>query len=110
MNDEETTEDAGGSFDDWQSVAAVGQMYEAELIALRLQEAGIEAQVIDQSFEQVPLSNVSNFEKVRVLVPIARVDEARRLLDQKVELPDDAEVPAGEPEVASVAADEPAKE
>ena len=109
MADQETEEDAGGSFDDWQSVAAVGQMYEAELIALQLQEAGIEAQVIDQSFEQVPLTNVSNFEKVRVVVPTARLDEARAVLERQVELPDDAEVPAGEPEVAT-AADEPAKE
>jgi len=108
MNDD-MRDDAGGSFDDWQSVAAVGQMYEAELIALQLQEAGIEAQIIDQSFEQVPLSNVSNFEKVRVVVPTARVEEAQRILSQQVALPEDADVPAGEPEVATTA-DEPGKE
>jgi hypothetical protein len=92
-------DDKGGSYDDWQSVAKVSQVYEAELIALRLQEAGIEAQVIDQSFEQIPLSNVADFESVRVLVPNDKVEEAQRILSVPVTLPDDAEQPVGEPEV-----------
>jgi hypothetical protein len=89
------------SYDDWQMAAQVSQVYEAELIALRLQEAGIEAQVIDQSFEQIPLSNVANFEVVRVLVPTEKLEEARRVLSVPVTLPDDAEQPVGEPEVVS---------
>jgi len=105
-----TRADDGGSYDDWEEVAKVRQVYEAELIALHLQEAGIEAQVLDQSFEQVPLPNVDNFEVVRVLVPTGRAEEARRVLSGQVTLPEDVEQPAGEPEVPAVAGDEPGNE
>jgi hypothetical protein len=102
--------DDAARFDDWQEVARVGQVYEAELIALRLSEAGIEAQVLDQSFEQVPLPNVENFEVVRVLVPTEKAEEARRVLSAPSILPEDAEATSGEPEVPVVAGDEPEQE
>jgi hypothetical protein len=77
-----------GAFD---TVAETSHLYEAELMALRLREAGIEAQVIDQSFKQEPLPSVRSFAVVRVLVPAARVEEARRLLAETKALPEDAE-------------------
>jgi hypothetical protein len=46
------------SHDDWDTVMEAGQVYEAELAALRLREAGIEARVIDQSYRQEPLPSV----------------------------------------------------
>ncbi len=89
-------EDAPGSFGGWDQVAETRQVYEAELIALRLREAGLEAQVVDQTFHQEPMPDVRNFNVVRVLVPADRAEEARRLLAQSVELPADAEEPAGD--------------
>jgi Putative prokaryotic signal transducing protein len=77
-----------GSYDDWEKVAEVRERYQADLIALRLQEAGLEAQVLDQSFEQIPLPMVPNFEVVRVLVPVAQLEEARRVLSQESIVPD----------------------
>jgi hypothetical protein len=77
--------------DDWVQVAEVGQLWQAELIAGRLREAGLEAQVIDQTFHQEPMPNVRSFAVVRVLVPEASEEEARRILAQPVELPEDAE-------------------
>ena len=47
-----------GSYDGWEQVAETSQVFEAELMALRLRESGIEAEVIDQSFKQEPLPNV----------------------------------------------------
>ena len=77
-----------GGFD---TVAETGQVYEAELMALRLREAGIFAQVLDQSYRQEPLPSVRSFALVRVLVPSERAAEARRLLAEQVPLPEDAE-------------------
>jgi hypothetical protein len=77
-----------GGFD---TVAETSQLYEAELVALRLREAGIDAQVIDQSFKQEPLPSVRSFAVVRVLVPTERAEEARRLLADLHPLPEDAE-------------------
>jgi hypothetical protein len=77
-----------GSFD---TVAETGQLYEAEMMALRLREAGIFAQVLDQSYRQEPLPSVRSFALVRVLVPSERAEEARRLLAEQVPLPEDAE-------------------
>ncbi|PYQ14748.1 MAG: hypothetical protein DMF80_11845 [Acidobacteria bacterium] len=84
--------------DAWEQVAEVTQAYEAELIALRLRDAGIEARVVDQSFRQEPLPNVRSFSVVRVVVPADRIEEARRALGQPVELPADAtDAPEEEP-------------
>ena len=80
-----------GSSGDWETVAEVGQVYEAELMALRLRGEGIEAQVVDQSYRQEPVPSVRALSLVRVLVPAASAEEARRLLAQKVDMPDDAE-------------------
>jgi hypothetical protein len=81
----------GDSHGDWDTVAEASQLYEAELMALRLREAGIDAEVIDQSFKQEPLPSVRSFAVVRVLVPSERAEEARRLLAHDEPLPEDAE-------------------
>jgi hypothetical protein len=91
-----TAEDAareskGGSHGGWDQVAETSQIYEAQLIALRLRESGIEAEVVDQTFNQEPLPNVRSFAVVRVLVPKERAGEARRLLDHPDPLPEDGE-------------------
>ncbi len=85
-----------GSFGGWDQVAETSQLFAAELMALRLREAGFEAQVVDQTFNQEPLPNVRSFAVVRVLVPSERAEEARRLLAESVELPPDAEPGEGE--------------
>jgi hypothetical protein len=82
--------EATGSHGAWDSVAETGQLYEAELLALRLRDGGIEAKVLDQSYRQEPLPSVRSFALVRVLVPAERAEEARRLLAQPNALPDDA--------------------
>ena len=79
-----------GSHDDWDAVLETNQLFEAELAALRLREAGIETRVIDQSYRQEPLPMVRSFAVVRVLVPAAQAGEARRLLQEPHELPEDA--------------------
>jgi hypothetical protein len=79
-------------------VAETGQIYEAELIALRLRDAGIDAHVVDQTFHAEPLPNVRSFAVVRVMVPAAQADSARGILAAGVALPDDAD-PEGTPEV-----------
>jgi hypothetical protein len=68
------------SHGDWDSVLEARQLYEAELAAGRLREAGIDARVIDQSYNQEPLPNVRSFAIVRVLVPAESAEEARRVL------------------------------
>jgi hypothetical protein len=67
------------------------QLYEAELAALRLRSAGLEARVIDQSYRQEPVPFVRALSTVRVLVPAERAAEARRLLAEETLLPEDAE-------------------
>ncbi len=79
------------SHGDWDTVLETGQVYEAELAALRLREAGIETRVIDQSYRQEPVPSVRSFAVVRVLVPAERAAEARALLQQPADLPEDAE-------------------
>ena len=79
-----------GSFDGWEQAAEVAQVFEAELIALRLRESGIEAEVIDQSFKQEPLPNVRSFAVVRVLVPSGKVELAREVLKRSLDLPETA--------------------
>lgn len=72
-------------------MAETGQLYEAELMAMRLREAGIEAEVVDQSFHQEPIPNVRSFAVVRVLVPSERAGEARALLSEPHDLSGEAE-------------------
>ena len=84
-------EGAGGSHGGWDQVAETSQVFEAELMALRLRESGIEAQVVDQTFNQEPLPNVRSFAVVRVLVPKDKIAEARRVLEQGQPLPLDGE-------------------
>jgi hypothetical protein len=79
-----------GADDDLVQVAEAREVYAAELMALRLRAAGIEAAVLDQSFRQEPLPSVRAFAVVRVLVPAAQADEARRLLAEDAGLPEDA--------------------
>jgi hypothetical protein len=79
----------------WEEVAETGQIFEAELMAMRIREAGIEVQVVDQTFHQEPLTN-RDFARVRVLVPPGRAEEARDILASQEPLSDDADV--GTPE------------
>ena len=78
-------DDPQDSRDDWEVVAEVSEVYEAELIALRLRGGGLEAQVIDQSFRQEPLPSVRSFAIVRVYVPAESAAEARRILAEGLE-------------------------
>ena len=79
-----------GSHGDWDVVLETNQLFEAELAALRLREAGVEARVIDQSYRQEPVPLVRSFAVVRVLVRAEQAEEARRLLDERHDLPEDA--------------------
>jgi hypothetical protein len=81
----------GGTHGGWDQVAETSQIFEAELIALRLRDSGIEAEVVDQTFNQEPLPNVRSFAVVRVLVPKDKIAEARRVLEQGQPLPLDGE-------------------
>jgi hypothetical protein len=87
-----------GSHGDWDVVLETSQAYEAELAALRLREAGLEARVIDQSYRQEPLPSVRAFAVVRVLVPTAAADGARRVLASGAELEEDALLDGGSDE------------
>ncbi len=80
------------SYADWDTAAEASQVFEAELMALRLREAGIEARVIDQSYRQEPIPSVRALSLVRVLVPAGRAEEARRLLAERADLPEDGEL------------------
>jgi hypothetical protein len=77
------------SHGDWDAVLETSQVYEAELAALRLRESGLEVRVIDQSYRQEPVPMVRSFALVRVLVPAASAEEARRLLSEPHDLPED---------------------
>jgi hypothetical protein len=79
---------------DWDTVLETRQVYEAELCAGRLREAGIDARVIDQSYRQEPVPSVRSFSIVRVLVPAERAAEARDVLAAEGALP----LPEGESE------------
>jgi putative signal transducing protein len=79
-----------GSYAGWEQVAETAQVFEAELMALRLRESGIDAEVIDQTFKQEPLPNVRSFAVVRVLVPAEKLEQARDVLARTVALPDNA--------------------
>jgi hypothetical protein len=77
---------------EWDAVLETNQLYEAELAALRLREAGLDARVIDQSYRQEPVPSVRALSLVRVLVPAERAGEARRVLAERVELPAETEI------------------
>jgi hypothetical protein len=79
------------SHGDWDTVLEARQVYEAELAAGRLREAGIDARVIDQSYRQEPVPSVRSFAIVRVLVPADRAQEARGVLAEGAEPPPDEE-------------------
>ena len=80
-----SADDEQGPRDDWEAIAETGEVYEAELMALRLRGTGLDARVIDQSFRQEPLPIVRSFAIVRVYVPVASAEEARRLLAEGLE-------------------------
>ena len=60
-------------------------LYEAKLIALRLQEAGVDARVLDQTFHQEPMPSVRAMSLVRVLVPGDQLGAARAILEEPVD-------------------------
>ncbi len=68
------------SHGDWDTVLETGEVYEAELAAGRLREAGLDARVIDPSYRQEPVPRVRSFALVRGLVPVDQAAEARRVL------------------------------
>jgi hypothetical protein len=88
----------GPTHGDWDTALEAGQLYEAELAALRLRDAGIEARVIDQSYRQEPMPTVRALSVVRVLVPAEKAALARRILAEGEALPEDAEPVADETE------------
>ena len=83
------------SHGDWDTVLETRQVYEAELAALRLREAGLDAQVVDQSYRQEPAPAVPGLARVRVLVPADRAAFARSVLAEGVELPEELESEEG---------------
>jgi hypothetical protein len=93
----------------WVQVAEAAQDWQAELIALRLGAAGIEAKVVDQTFHQEPLPSVRSFAVVRVLVPEDKEEQARQALAEPIDLPPDAE-PAEAGDAATAAGEEGQKE
>jgi hypothetical protein len=84
--------------EDWVQVAEVSQVWEGELIAGRLRASGIEVEIVDQTFHQEPMPSVRAFAVIRVLVRMEQAEEARRILGQGPELPDDGEVTSAEDE------------
>ncbi len=88
---DDAPEQRGGTHGGWDQVAETAQIFEAELIALRLRDSGIEAQVVDQTFHQEPLPNVRNFSVVRVLVKKEDMARARQVLEDGQPLPPDGE-------------------
>jgi len=80
----------------WTQVAEVRQRYEAELIRMRLESAGIETHLIDQTYNQEPMPDVRSLSLVRVLAPADRAQEAHDLLAAPVDLPEDADEAKGE--------------
>jgi hypothetical protein len=84
------SEEPHGSHGDWEVVLEASQIYEAELAALRLREAGLDARVIDQSYRQEPLPLVRALAAVHVLVRAEQAAQAQRLLEERQDLPEDA--------------------
>ena len=84
------SEEPSGSHGDWDLVLETNQLFEAELAALRLREAGLAVRVIDQSYHQEPVPLVRSLAQVKVLVPASQAADARRLLEERQDLPEDA--------------------
>ena len=84
---------AGGrvSHGDFDTVLETRQVYEAEIAAGRLRQAGLDAQVVDQSYRQEPVPSVRSLSIVRVLVPVERAAEARDVLAESAPLPPEGE-------------------
>ena len=80
------------SHGDWDTVLEARQIYEAELAAGRLREHGIDARVVDQSYRQEPVPSVRSLANVRVLVPAERAREARALLAEAAEPPEETKI------------------
>jgi hypothetical protein len=59
----------------------VARRYEAEFMAGHLRESGIDARVVDKSFQQEPVPTARALSIVRVYVPANRAKEARRILE-----------------------------
>jgi hypothetical protein len=85
------TREPRSSHGDWDTVLETRQVYEAELAAGRLREAGLDAQVIDQSYRQEPVPSVRSFALVRVLVPAEQAALAREVLAEGAGLPEATE-------------------
>ena len=81
---------------DWEQLVETPELYEAKLIALRLQEGGVDARVLDQTFHQEPMPSVRALSLVRVLVPRDQLAAGRKVLEEAVNLPQDAESVDGE--------------
>ena len=90
------TTSESNQLEDWVQVAEVSQVWEGELIAGRLRASGIEAEIVDQTFHQEPMPSVRAFAVIRVLVRVEQEEEARRILDQGLELADDGAVTSAE--------------
>jgi hypothetical protein len=86
------------SHGDLDTVLETAHVYEGELAAQRLREAGIEAGVVDQTYRQEPVPSVRALSVVRVLVPSEQAAEARRILAEMQPLPEDAETANDETE------------
>jgi len=84
------SDDPSSSHDDWDVVLETNQLYEAELGALRLREAGFDPRVIDLSYRQEPVPLVRSLAMVRVLVKAEHAAAARQLLQEPHDLPEDA--------------------
>lgn len=82
--------------EDWIQVAEVSQVWQGELIVGRLRASGFEAEIVDQTFHQEPMPSVRAFAVVRILVRREQAEEAKRVLDQALELPDDDEATSAE--------------
>jgi hypothetical protein len=95
---EPQAETGAGSHGGWDAVFESATAFEAELVAMRLRDAGLDAQVVDRTFTEAPMPDVSNINTVQVLVPTERAEEARAVVAQPVELEEGADVPGTEPE------------
>jgi hypothetical protein len=72
----------GADFGDWKEIQEVPSLVQAKLMALLLEESGIEARILDQTFHQEPLPSVRAFSLVKLLVRREQAEEARRLLSE----------------------------
>ncbi|MEX0746370.1 MAG: DUF2007 domain-containing protein [Rhodothermales bacterium] len=71
-----------GTYEDWMVVFQSGTDYEADIVRDRLDDAGIPAVVLTQRDHAFNL-NVGDLSGVNVLVPPAKIDQARALLESE---------------------------